>query len=199
MNHGHPLREGFADPVAESQRTFRALLTALSHPGRIARLPCLPNAPAPLSPAAGAVCLTLVDFETPVWLDPPLGSRREVVDYLRFHCGCPIAETPEAARFAVIADAGNMPDLDRFDQGSLEYPDRSATLIVQVDGLDESSGKRLTGPGIAGERRLRVQGPGARFWEFLDGNRERFPLGLDVYCVTDRAAVGLPRTIGIED
>jgi alpha-D-ribose 1-methylphosphonate 5-triphosphate synthase subunit PhnH len=198
MLRGSPLNEGFADPVGESQRTFRVLLDALSRPGRIAELPVLPRAPEPLSPAAAAICLTLVDLESPVWLDEQLRSVPAVADYLRFHCGCPIVEAPETARFAVVDDPAGMADLERFDQGSLEYPDRSATLVVQVAALDGRRGRRLAGPGIGGEQRLCVEGPGARFWDFLAGNRERFPLGLDVFCVTDRAVVGLPRTVELE-
>ena len=61
---------GFADPVFDSQATFRAALDALARPGRVAALPPVLTPPAPLNPATAALCLTLADLDTPLWLDP---------------------------------------------------------------------------------------------------------------------------------
>ena len=44
--------------------------------------------PAPLFAPAAALLLTLCDFETSVWLDPPLArQRRALREFLRFHTG----------------------------------------------------------------------------------------------------------------
>ena len=50
------------------------------------------TAPAPLDPATAAVLLTLVDNETPLWLDPAVAAAR---DWLAFHCGASIVDAPE--------------------------------------------------------------------------------------------------------
>ena len=105
------MRPGLADPVLDSQRIFRGVLDAMSHPGRIVALAVEDAAPGPLHPATEAVCLALVDFETPLWLDPT-GRTADVTAHLRFHCGCPIVEEPGRARFAVITDPESMPPLD---------------------------------------------------------------------------------------
>jgi alpha-D-ribose 1-methylphosphonate 5-triphosphate synthase subunit PhnH len=141
---------GLAEPVLDSQRIFRAVLDAMPHPGRVVSVPVPIEAPAPLEPATAALCLALVDLETLLWLDTAAGQP-EVIDYVRFHCGCPITAEPGRARFAVVADAPQMPDLGVFDAGSDEYPDRSATVIVQVGALTAGVGVRLTGPGIETE------------------------------------------------
>ena len=80
---------GLADPTLDSQRIFRGLLEALARPGRIVDVTIAVHAPLPLHPATAGMCLALLDFDTPLWLDEP-GARPEVVEWLKFHCGVPI-------------------------------------------------------------------------------------------------------------
>jgi alpha-D-ribose 1-methylphosphonate 5-triphosphate synthase subunit PhnH len=188
---------GLVDPVRDSQRIFRSVLEATAHPGRVVAVAGPAETPRPLHGTAAAVCLALVDLDTPVWLDGAARSP-EVLDGLRFHCGCPIVEDPRGARFALVVDAGSMPPLDVFDGGSEEYPDRSATLVLQVAALGAGAGRRLTGPGIAGEARLAVEGPPARFWEELRANHARFPRGVDVILAAPDRLAALPRTTRVE-
>jgi alpha-D-ribose 1-methylphosphonate 5-triphosphate synthase subunit PhnH len=189
---------GLADPVLDSQRILRSVLDAMVHPGRVVALAGPAETPEPLHRAAAAVCLALVDLETPLWLDP-LGRTPEVLDGLRFHCGCPIVEEPRQARFALIVDAWGMPPLAAFDAGTDEYPDRSATVIVQVAALATGAGKRLAGPGIAGEGRLSVGGLPERFWTGLRENHARFPRGVDVILASPTSVAALPRTTQVGD
>jgi alpha-D-ribose 1-methylphosphonate 5-triphosphate synthase subunit PhnH len=189
---------GLADPVLDSQRIFRSVLEAMAHPGRVVALGGLPEAPRGLHPAAVALCLTLVDFETPLWLDPP-ARRPEVLDGLRFRCGCPIVEEPGRARFGLIVDPQQMPPLEAFDGGTDDYPDRSATLVVQVGALVAGAGKRLRGPGIPEEARLEAEGLPGRFWTELSDNRARFPRGVDVVLAAPAALAALPRTTRVQE
>lgn len=191
------MRAGFADPVFDSQRVFRGVLDAMSEPGRVITLGASPLAPGPLHPATVAIALALIDFETPVWLDAAAATT-EVMAHLRFHCGCPIVDGPARARFAIIADAAAMPELGAFDGGTDEYPDRSATLIVQADRLKAGTGHRLTGPGIATEARLDAQGLPERLWEALRANHGRFPRGVDMLLTAGASLAALPRTTWVE-
>jgi alpha-D-ribose 1-methylphosphonate 5-triphosphate synthase subunit PhnH len=91
-----------------------------------------------------------------------------------------------------------VPELDRFDPGTDEYPDRSATVIVQVDTLSGGAGRRLTGPGIESEARLDAPGLPERFWEGLRANHGRFPRGVDVLLTAGSRLAALPRTTAVE-
>ena len=62
------LLASFNHPVADAQRAFRRILKAMSEPGVMVSLP-LQQGWGALSPAATALLLTLVDQESPVWLD----------------------------------------------------------------------------------------------------------------------------------
>jgi len=189
---------GLADPTLDSQRIFRSVLEALSRPGRIVDVATAIQPPAPLHPVTAAVCLTLLDFDTPLWLDDA-AARPEVVDWLKFHCGMPLAAEPEAAGFALVADAGRMPPLSAFNTGTAEHPERSATVIVQVRALIGGTGRRLTGPGIADEVHLDVTGVPERFWTWASDNHAQFPRGVDVLMSAGQVIAALPRTTRVGD
>ncbi len=182
---------GFADPVADSQRCFRAVLEAMSRPGRIHRVPALAEVPAPLHGATAAVLLTLADGDTPVWLDCPAAQ-----DWLRFHCGCPLVAQTAAA--FVVATAG-MPALAALAQGSEEEPHLAATLLLQVESLQAGQGWRLTGPGIEQAHRLAVAGLPGDFLAQWAANRARFPRGVDIVLCAGDSLACLPRTVRIEE
>ena len=187
---------GFAQPVHEAQQTFRALLAAMARPGLIVPVPATPTRPEPLYGSSAALALTLFDMDTPVWLDEP-ARRDEVESYLRFHCGCPVPSPPEFSCFALFTRSGfeTGPDeLIRFPAGDAAYPDRSATLIIQVPALGQGERHVLQGPGIQGRKTLRVQGLGSSFWEARDLYAGLFPLGYDTILAAPDAFACLPRT-----
>ena len=124
---------GFATPPVDAAHAFRAIMTAMAQPGTIVTFAgAVP--PAPVSVAAGVALLTLCDPETPLFLgaaqDNP-GFR----DWITFHCGAPFV-TAGLAHFAY--GTWDALPLDGFALGSSEYPDRSATLIVELPELTNS-------------------------------------------------------------
>lgn len=181
------------DSVHDSQATFRSILQALSEPGLLQTLPVVITGPAPFSQAVSALCLTLADFDTAVWLD--VDSRNAAVEsWLRFHCGCPLTDQPALAQFAVISQPEKALDLLQFAEGTMEYPDRSTTLFIQVPTLTDGPVLTLSGPGIQGSRTLRVGGLPTDFSAFWQANTARFPLGIDVVFCCGNAIAGLPRS-----
>jgi alpha-D-ribose 1-methylphosphonate 5-triphosphate synthase subunit PhnH len=183
---------GFADPVRGAQASFRVILDALAHPGRIEKLPVglAATPPAPLGVAAAAIALTLCDIDTPIWLDAPLAAASR---YLSFHCGAPAAPNPAHASFAFATNSAALPSLESFALGSDEYPDRSTTLVIEVGGLIPDRGIRLVGPGIRSEALLSALGLPAHFWEERAALAELLPRGLDIILVSGAELAALPR------
>jgi alpha-D-ribose 1-methylphosphonate 5-triphosphate synthase subunit PhnH len=188
------VRRGLGAPVVDSQEIFRAVLEAMGRPGRIVDVRVPDEVPSTLHPATGAICLALADLETPVWLDRGVRTG-EVMEYLRFHCGVPFVSDPAAARFAVVAEPMTMLPLAAFHVGTDEEPAQSTTVIIQVASLEPGDGCRLTGPGIAADRRLGVVGVPAAFWPQLRDNHAAFPRGVDVVLVAGSRIAALPRTV----
>ena len=187
---------GFAEPVLAAQTTFRTVMDAMARPGSVRRLAGI-AAPAPLSPSAAAIALTLLDYETPFWLDAPLAGAPEVARFISFHTAARLTANPAAAAFAFVAAPAAAPPFAAFAQGSLEYPDRSTTLVLQVTHLAESNGMTLRGPGIAGTRRLAASPLPADFLAQLAENRAQFPRGVDILLAANDAVAGLPRSLHV--
>ncbi len=187
------LPPGFADRVLASQATFRAVMDAMARPGRVQRILAAAQGPAPLMPASAALVLTLCDQDTPVWLDPTMAANADVAQWLVFHTSAPITSDPAQAAFALIGDASGLTSFDHFALGNPDYPDRSTTLIVQVETLRDGPACALRGPGIDGAAMLSASLT-PDFMAALDANRALFPRGIDCVLVAGDAIVALPRT-----
>jgi alpha-D-ribose 1-methylphosphonate 5-triphosphate synthase subunit PhnH len=212
----------FANPVFDSQRSFRELLQAMARPAVPRELPVLPPSPAPIAPAAMAIVLTLCDATTSVWLQQP---EEDAVRHVRFHAGLKLVDQPRHADFALITDPMAMPPLDAFALGDPRYPDRSASLIVQVAAIDSSpclqgeagrrspelastqagltppqpspasrGGNRFAGPGIRDTATVAIDGLPADFWQQRAALAARLPLGIDLYFVAGQQVLAMPRT-----
>lgn len=190
---------GFSRPVFESQSTFRAILSAMSRPGRPVALPVLAQGPAGWSRSMAALVLTLCDMDTPLWLDPGSCSP-DALRFLRFHCGCPVIDEPAQAVFAVVSDSLAMPNLADFALGSAEYPEKSATVLL-ASSLCASNGAsfRLQGPGVENSLDMPRSWLPAGFARSWRGNGQLFPCGVDVILVGPDRIVGLPRTLKVEE
>ena len=179
---------GFADAPVQSAHAFRASLDALARPGTLHRLTGA-TPPAPLSVAAGVLVLTLCDGTTPVHLagahDCPA-----LRDWITFHTGAPLVAAA-AAVFAIGAWDALQP-LNHFAIGQPDYPDRSATLIVEMPELT-AQGARLTGPGIKDDARISLPETAA-----FAANRAHYPLGFDCFFTAGPLVAGLPRSTKVE-
>lgn len=183
------LSGGFADPATGAAQAFRAIVDAMARPGTIVELQGA-NAPAPASVAMAAALLTLADGNTPVHLagahDTPA-----LRDWLRFHTGAPLAGPAQAV--LAVGDWPALMPLDAYDPGSAEYPDRSATLIVELPALS-ASGAVLRGPGIKDRARLSLPELAP-----FRANAARFPLGLDFLFTCGNRLAALPRSTRVEE
>lgn len=189
------LAPGFAEPVHGAQRTFRAALDAMARPGTAVETPGIAGAPAGLGPTLAAVALTLLDHDTRVALFGPLDAP-DAAHYLAFHTGAAVRNAPEAADF-VLCTGRRLPDIAALEAGTPAYPDRSATLLIAVDGFGGTDHVMLSGPGIEESRRFTAEGLDAGFWAAARRNHARFPLGVDFLFCAPGAVAGLPRSTRI--
>jgi len=186
---------GFADMPVDSALAFRAIMQAMARPGRVMDIGGDIAAPEPLLASTAAVALTLCDFQTPVWLAPELRSET-VMHYLRFQSGVPITEDTSLALFVIAAAGKGLPAPGLLLQGTHEYPDRSATIVIQTTGFAPGA-VALTGPGIRGSASFGVTGLEDDFWAAMAENHARFPTGVDVIFAAPGQVAALPRSTAI--
>lgn len=187
------LMPGLADPVHDAQRSFRAVLTALSRPGLPQTLG-RPIGGLTLGPAMAHLLLTLTDEDTAVWWQQPDDA---LAHWLRFHTGAGAAQRPVDASFAVVTDALALPPLDHFSMGTAAAPEHSTTLLIALPSFDAGPALQAHGPGIQHRHTLRLDGLPTQFWPQWQANHAAFPQGVDVVFTCGDRVVGLPRTTRI--
>ena len=87
-----------------------------------------------------------------------------------------------------------LPNPGLFAQGTQEYPDRSTTLIVEIEASTGGRPLVLTGPGIRTQEEIAPAGLPEMFPHLWAGNRQNFPRGIDLILVAGDAVFCLPRT-----
>jgi alpha-D-ribose 1-methylphosphonate 5-triphosphate synthase subunit PhnH len=189
------LHNAFEQPVHQAQQTFRCLLSAMAEPLLPRPLPVLPPPLPGLMAGSAALLYTLIDQEVS-WWSPELPP--DTLASLTFHTGTKRAATPDEADFVLVPRGHAMPDLAALKAGSVDYPDRSATLLIEVDDFDTQQ-VAASGPGIAGVRRFGANGLPRDFWRQWQDNHSRFPQGVDVLLISEQAVAGLPRSTALQE
>jgi len=165
------------------QRLFRRLLDAFAYPGRLF------DAADSGTTARLAILATLLDAE--VDLADPHGLITPE-DRMRLMAA---AAAPEQARF-VVADGARAPDFTPA-LGSLESPEFGATLVLEIQQLGAGAPLLLTGPGIASQNRLAVQGLNPAWIAQRADWVSAYPLGVDIILCDATHFAALPRTTHI--
>ena len=192
------LGAGFSNEAFGSQAVFRAVLQALSHPGRTVAVEHDAQTPAVGHAASAAVLLALLDSDCTLWLSPSLAAN-DAGAWLRFHTGCTLVADAAQARFVWVAQGDVVPPLDSLALGTDIYPDQSATCVVDVPRAtattaDAINAWQLRGPGIQEMAALQVDGLSDDFEAQWAANHGVFPRGVDLLLATADHIVGLPRT-----
>ncbi len=184
---------GFADPVHDAQRAFRAVLDALARPTIPVELDRGPVAPGALTRSAGALVLALCDDSTPLWLDDVLRADADVTGWIAFHTGAPIVADPASAAFAIAADSTALPALDSFALGTDEAPHTSTTVIACTADGAPTTELVADGPGFP-EPAAWAAPVAPAFLQEWTRSTAGFPRGVDLVFAGPTRLTGLPRT-----
>lgn len=189
------------DTIRSDQQTFRTALSVLSNPGRTERLATASRSDAPAvngNRFTGPLLMALLDHEVSFSVEPGPDAGAFAA-YILKRTRCPIVSADRAA--FVVADHSTLDQQLPLElhTGSFDYPDDSATLIVQVPTLDQNVAADLTivveGPGVPGRRVVKLTGVGGEFFAARDRANAHYPIGIDLLFIDQEGRIiGLPRT-----
>ncbi|MCP5157885.1 MAG: phosphonate C-P lyase system protein PhnH [Gammaproteobacteria bacterium] len=172
--------------AAVQQQVFRELVETFSRPGVVRDLTqWIGNAT-----AHRAVLATLMDGEATL-ADPHGSIAAPDWRLLQAQRGA-----PETARYVAI-DGSRTPDF-RPALGRLESPEFGATLLIEIIAIGSGLlSLDLAGPGIDGQRELRLEGLHTDWLLHRADWVSGFPLGVDLLLCDATCIVALPRTTRI--
>ena len=184
-----------SQPAALEQRTFRAMLTAMSMPGTIQVL--TDANPTDAAVAVVAIAQSFLDHEVTFHVAAEGGSALE--DAILRRTGARTA--PLSLAGYVFADPTHARRaVEQAVEGPLEEPEQSASLIVRCAQVGEGDlALRFAGPGVDGEITLRLGGLGADVIKARNERNGPFPTGIDLLFVDAQGRLaGLPRSTQVE-
>ncbi|MEZ8147985.1 phosphonate C-P lyase system protein PhnH [Enterovibrio norvegicus] len=186
---------GFDSPVHDAQQVFRELMEAMSRPGKRVSLDYSTQFGS-ASLAATQVLLTLADNATRLWLSPHFGTDKALIENIRFHCSSPLTELKSESVFALVRGS-ELEEFEGFNIGDEQYPDRSTTLIIEVDSLTEGDTLSFAGPGIQSTTEMKVKGLNPLLLLALVTKRSHFPHGVDILFTSGSDVIALPRSTAV--
>jgi alpha-D-ribose 1-methylphosphonate 5-triphosphate synthase subunit PhnH len=188
-------------PPIHQQAVFRVLLTALTHPGDICRLPAA--SPSTETEMIKAVSRTLLDHEVTFALagkPHPLFSAEDILRWTQSR-NVPAAE----ADFLFITGPDGHADIARLQRGSAQMPDTGATVIfllsLSARNKAEHADLTVSGPGISppGHRRLPSMALSKEEIHAIQEANGEFPMGIDCFFLDlEGTIMGLPRSVTLQ-
>lgn len=194
-----------------TQKTFRTLLQAMSHPGRVYKLDhntkignqiTDKNNPFSVFFALLPLLQTLLDHEVTFNV---FGHQREEWEYRVIRATGSRTVNIDNADFIIIPSGDSDGAILHAKRGSLEYPDTGATVIYVVkflNDMDKDNGKLialLRGPGIKDEIAISMHGLGKNELSHIKEINSEFPLGIDcIFIDGANRIMSIPRSAKIE-
>ena len=187
------MRDTAFDVTFDSQMIFRSLLDAMARPGSIVVLPDINITSPAMNRYPLLLLMTLLDHEVSFCVsghdDANVNvNRQAMAEYLRSNTGSKESALRDAD-FILVCEGSSHGLIRRVKQGTLEYPDESATVVYDVGSIgDQGYGDddvydkyirlELSGPGIAGKCMIAIGGMELAEIEDVLAVRN-YPLGID--------------------
>jgi len=176
------IREVNYNEVFDAQVHFRTILDSMARPGKVNNIGEIKiQSPANLHPASALVAFALLNRDVAFYVR---NNKEEISEYFVVNTNSK-PTTISNADFVFIAGTDDDQILLETNIGVLEYPEKSATIIIDVDHIydvpkDQTHEIILQGPGVDGEKRVYVSNISSNILQALKEQNSEYPLGVDV-------------------
>lgn len=191
-------RESHYDEVFDAQLHFRMILDAMAKPGVIKIIDGIKINP-PMGIHHSSILIGFALFNADASFCSLQLNQKEITDYLVLNTGG-LSILKNAADFIFINGLQSSELLSSIKIGTLEYPENGATVIIDVENISDCfregyKGLKLSGPGIADEHHVFVNGLNDTIISFRSEINSEYPLGVDLILTDEHhKMVCIPRT-----
>ncbi len=181
------IREINYNEVFDAQIHFRTILDCMSRPGKVNHIGEIKiQTPGDWHPASALVAFALLNRDVTFYAN---NNNETVAEYLTVNTSA-VPATVNKADFVFINGLDNGDILLNTNIGVLEYPEKSATVVIDVENIydvpkDQTHEIILQGPGVETEKRVYVRNISDSILQALKEQNSEYPLGVDVI-LTDR-------------
>lgn len=172
---------------AVQQKAFRQMMNAFAFPGSLETM--LPEVQDRDNTVLRLILATLTDGEVTV-ADP-----HHLIDDQDWPKLETIKEAPEKARF-VVARGDTAPTFSPA-LGSLECPEKGATVVLGVTHIGQGESLVMRGPGIPSVKEVACSGLNPAWLSKRNEWNGAFPLGVDMILFDAARVIAIPRTTRI--
>lgn len=184
------------DLVYDIQAVYRKVLNAMARPGKIENISSQCNKIEynfNCYKSTNIVLLTLLDAEVSFCFNNNINlDDVEMINQITYSK----SKSADEADFIIITkDCDDIYEImNKAKIGELRNPHRSATVIIEVDEMNNNEGIVLVGPGIKTTQKLKISN--YDLWkEIREKKNKEFPLGIDIILTDEKGNIAcIPRT-----
>ena len=189
------------DLVHDIQSVYRKVLNSMARPGVIEILEEQKKIDIEVSCNKGTFLVMLMLLDGEVSFNIVSEKSEEITSLISQMTYSKQKNLEEADYIFVLEDASerNLAEVYKLAKiGTLVVPHKSATIIAEVDYINNDDDLELSGPGIKDKKSLSISGNNKWIKERELKNKE-YPLGVDaIYIDKEYKVVSLPRTTKIK-
>ncbi len=176
------IREVNYNEIFDAQEHFRIILDSMARPGKVNKIGEIKiQSPENLHPASALVAFALLNRDVAFYAE---NNQETIAEYFVVNTNSKPTAI-DKADFVFISGTSNGQAVLEANTGVLEYPEKSATIIIDVDHIfdvpkDQTHEIILQGPGVNGEKRVYVRNISTDILMALKVQNSEYPLGVDV-------------------
>ncbi len=179
------------DLIYDSQQLYRVILEACANPGRALPVRKFAEKMYGSQPAMLAVAVTLLDNEVSFCTGGDEELSSQIIALTLAH-----EAGPEDADFIFVTEQSKLPELmRRAKSGTLTDPHKSATLIIDTSGSEQTDIK-ISGPGIRDLMTLTTAATARQALTLRKDQYHEYPQGIDLMFISEnQELMMLPRLV----
>lgn len=192
------IREINYNEVFDAQIIFRKIMDSMARPGKINNIADIQITPPEyLNKSSALIGFSLLNSDVTFF---SVNNQDEVNEYLKINTSSIPVLKVENASYVFISGNSASEIVRNIKKGELEYPEDSATLIIDVEKIEKLPiGQTfeivLKGPGVKTEETVYVKGITKEILEEIKIANREYPLGIDVILSdVDGNITCIPRT-----